>query len=230
MTEEQFNINRNYEIAVRNLNSKAWEIMLPSEKLNDLQAIENKNAMDEGRIACEVRDEPIEQGTWGYQNGNEIVINSNELNSPDFLEHVNTIFHEGSHAKDWQANFIPEIRSEYSAEQLREINSPIPDPDVDFKGYWDHPAEVSAREAGDRGTEKVLSDQEKITQFDNENHTHVNQILQTYDYLALEPTDAPVMETEQTQSTEIVTTEETTSEGGISSDNDQSEDISVDWS
>ena len=36
--------------------------MLPSEKIGDLQAIENKNAIDQGRIACEVRAEPMDKG------------------------------------------------------------------------------------------------------------------------------------------------------------------------
>lgn len=227
MTEEQYNINRSYELAVRNLNSKAWEIMLPSEKIGDLQAIENKNAMDQGRIACEVRAEPMEQGAWGYQQGNEIVVNSNELNNPNFMEHVDTLCHEGSHARDWQATFIPEVRSEYTTEQLQAVNSPIPDPDIDPNGYWNHPAEVAAREAGARGVEKTLSDQEQIAQVDRANHTLINQILETYDYIALEPTDTPVTEPAQAQTPDVETTVEATSEVGTSSEVGQSEDMSA---
>ena len=227
MTEEQYNINRSYELAVRNLNSKAWEIMLPSEKIGDLQAIENKNAMGHGRIACEVRAEPMEQGAWGYQQGNEIVVNSNELNNPNFMEHVDTLYHEGSHARDWQATFIPEVRSEYTTEQLQAVNSPIPDPDIDPNGYWNHPAEVAAREAGARGVEKTLSDQEQIAQVDRANHTLINQILETYDYIALEPTDTPVTEPAQAQTPDVETTVEATSKVGTFSEVGQSEDMSA---
>ena len=73
-SDEVRSVNRSYEIAVRNLNSRAWEVMLPSEKVHDLQAIENKNAMDQNRIPCEVRAEPMQQGEWGYQVDNQIVV------------------------------------------------------------------------------------------------------------------------------------------------------------
>ena len=228
MTEEQYNINRSYELAVRNLNLRAWEIMLPSEKIGDLQAIENKNAMDQGRIACEVRAEPMEQGTWGYQQGNEIVVNSNELNNPNFMEHVDTLYHEGSHARDGQATFIPEVRSEYTPEELQAVNSPIPDPDVDPSGYWNHPAEVAAREAGARGVEKTLSDQEQIAQVDQANHTQINQILETYDYIALEPAETPSFESEQEYGTEA-SLEASFDVGAVASvDNDMSS--GTEWS
>ena len=93
--EERDLINRRYEIAVRNLNSAAWGKMQDSEKLQDLQAIENKNAMEQHRLACEVVGESMEKGDWGYQQGLKIAVNSNELNNPNFMEHVDTVFHEG---------------------------------------------------------------------------------------------------------------------------------------
>ena len=191
MADREAQVNRRYEIAVRNLNSRAWEDMLPKEKIEDLQAIENKNAMNQGRIACEVRAEAMEQGEWGYQQGNDIVINLNELNNPNFMEHVDTIFHEGSHARDWQAEFFPAVRNQYTADRLEVINSPIPDPEIDPAGYWNHPAEVAAREAGAKGAGKTLSDQEKIAQVDHAQHTTTNQILETYDYVALESSGFP---------------------------------------
>ena len=230
MTEEQYNINRSYELAVRNFNSRAWEIMLPSEKIGDLQAIENKNAMDQGRIACEVRAEQMEQGTWGYQQGNDIVVNSNELNNPNFMEHVDTLYHEGSHARDWQATFIPEVRSEYTPEELQAVNSPIPDPDVDPSGYWNHPAEVAAREAGARGVEKTFSDQKQIAQVDQANHTPINQILETYDYIALEPAETPSLESDQEHGTEA-SLEASSDVGTVTSvDNGENMSSGAEWS
>lgn len=166
--------------------------MFPNEKIADLQAIENKNAMDYGRVACEVRAEPMEQGEWGYQQGNDIVVNLNELNNPNFMEHVDTIFHEGSHARDWQAIFFPGIRREYSIDQFQAVTSPIPNPEADPDGYWNHPAEVAAREAGSRGVDKTLRDQEKIIQVDQRCHSMRSQILETFDYVALDSTDTSV--------------------------------------
>lgn len=189
MTNEEIrSINHSYEMAVRNMNSRAWSVMLPTEKIQDLQAIENKNAMDQNRIACEVRAEPMQQGAWGYHQGNQIVINSNELDNPEYLEHVDTVFHEGSHARDEQAQFIREVQSQYTPEQLAERSTAIPDPETDPQGYWSHPAEVAAREAGEDGVDRVLTDREHIIEVDRQmsSENPVNQILQTYDYNALE--------------------------------------------
>lgn len=110
---------------------------------------------------------------------------------------------------------------------MQAVNSPIPDPDIDPNGYWNHPAEVAAREAGARGVEKTLSDQEQIAQVDRANHTLINQILETYDYIALEPTDTPVTEPAQAQTPDVETTVEATSEVGTSSEVGQSEDMSA---
>lgn len=185
---EAQSINHSYEIAVRNLNSRAWEVMLPSEKVHDLQAIENKNAMDQNRLPCEVRTEPMQQGEWGYQVDNQIVVNSNELDNPNFMEHVDTIYHEGSHARDTQAQYFQEVRSQYTPEELAARSTPVPDPETNPEGYWNHPAEVAAREAGEEGTERTINDREHIMEVDRQmNETHLmNQILQTYDYNALE--------------------------------------------
>lgn len=187
-SDEVRSINHSYEIAVRNLNSRAWELMLPSEKVHDLQAIENKNAMDQNRIPCEVRAEPMQQGQWGYQVDNQIVVNSNELDNPNFIEHVDTIYHEGSHARDTQAQYLQEVQSQYTPEQLAERSTPVPNPETNPEGYFNHPAEVAAREAGEEGVEKTISDREHIIEVDRQmNEAHpTNQILQTYDYNALE--------------------------------------------
>lgn len=203
-SDEARSINRSYEIAVRNLNSHAWEVMLPSEKIQDLQAIENKNAMDQNRIPCEVRAEPMQQGEWGYQVDNQIVVNSNELDNPNFMEHVDTIYHEGSHARDTQAQFFQEVRSQYTPEQLAERSTPVPDPETNPEGYWNHPAEVAAREAGEEGVEQTMSDREHILEVDRQmNEAHpMNQILQTYDYNALEtPIDTEASSPDNSAST-----------------------------
>ena len=189
--EEIYAINNSYEIACRNLNQQAWHEMSISEKIHDLQAIENKNALDNNRIACEVRAEPLGKGEWGYQDEMQIVVNSNELENPEFLEHVDTMYHEGSHAKDYQAQFVPEVRGQFSQDEIAARNSPSPSPEKDYSGYLNHPGEVAARQADAEGVAKTMADREHIVQVDREiNEAHpINQILVTYDYNAL---DIPV--------------------------------------
>lgn len=207
MTEEEiYVVNHEYEIAVRNLNSQAWNVMLPSEKIHDLQAIENKSALDQGRLACEVRAEPMDQGRWGYQEGLQIVVNSNELDNPNFMEHVNTIYHEGSHARDWQGQYITEVRNQYTPGQLAERNSPVPDPSVDPAGYWNHPSETAARQAGEEGVGKTRSDREHIIAVDRRMHETrpMNQILETHDYIALgTPVQTGTAESEPVRGTDM---------------------------
>lgn len=71
-------------------------------------------------------------------------------------------------------------------EELEARSSPIPNSEHDWNGYWNHPAEQAARELGKAGVEKTLKDQMKIEDMDREVHFHGNQILETYDYLALQ--------------------------------------------
>ena len=186
--EERYAINHSYEIAVRNLNSRGWELMTQDDKLHDLQAIEDKNAMDQNRLACTVIAESLENGVWGYQQGMNIVVNESELNNRNIMEQVDTLFHEGSHARDWQAQFFNEIKGQYFPGQLEERLTPIPNPDKDMKGYLNHPAEVAAREAGSKGVEKVENDKILIEAMDQQMREGQpkNQILQTYEYLALD--------------------------------------------
>ena len=184
MTSDEIrSINHSYEMALRNLNSRAWAAMSDSEKINLLQAIEDKNAMDQNRIACEVLSEPMPPNDRGYHTDNLIMINSDLLNGHDIFETTKTLYHEGSHAMDMQARYFPEVRSQFTPEQLAARGTPIPNPDVDPEGYWNHPAEVAAREAGERGAEKIMSDREHVLAVDRQmNAEHpTNQILQTFD-------------------------------------------------
>ena len=186
MTKEQWDINHSYEIAVRNMNPAGWAKMTENEKIQNLQAIENKNAMDNGRLPAEVRVEDMPDNQLGYQRDNSIVINRSSLNCTDYLEVLNTEYHEGSHVKDWQASFLSEVRESYTSDELVARNSPIPNPNQDWDGYWNHPAEVAARDAGKAGVEKTMDDQIQIMDIDREYHFQGSQIFETYDYLALD--------------------------------------------
>ena len=76
--EECERINHNYQIAVRNMNDRAWNVMLESEKLANLQDIENKLAMDEERIPSEVVTKEL-AGEYGAQDGNTLLIDAQSL-------------------------------------------------------------------------------------------------------------------------------------------------------
>lgn len=229
MTSDEYKINHNYEIAMRNLNSAGWETMSETEKIADLQAIEDKNALDNNRIPADVRGEALRQGEYGYQLENTITVNTNELNNMD--ETVKTVYHEGEHIKgDFQAEFIPEVREQYTPEELAARNTPIPDPDVDYNGYYNHPAEIAAREAEIDGINKTMADQEHIAEIDEQMHADhtTNQILETYDYIALD------MPTENDCEQEVSYSSEWTYDTDISEtvsyeDNTFDMDNSMDW-
>lgn len=184
-------IDRRYQRAVRNLNPQAWSVMLPQEKLQDLQALENKNAMDQNRVPCRVQAEPMAPGQWAYQADSRIVVNANELDNPSFMEHVDSIYHEGSHARDMQAQYFPEVSRQYAPGQVEERNTPVPDPNTDLQGYLDHPAEVAARAAGAQGVAQTQADRTRICAADQTYRSeYSNQILETYDYDALADPEA----------------------------------------
>lgn len=193
MNQKEYNINHEYEIALRNLTSDGWARMTLQDKVHTLQAIEDKIAYDTGRIPAEITiDEKLTECQLGMQRENSIILSSAALNDPDFLNKaVNTTYHEGSHSRDWQANYIPNVRAGYKPEDLAARQAPIPDPEQDWDGYWNHPAEQAARSAGELGVRKTIEDQQTIAAADNEMHAAScgnsrNQILETYDYLALE--------------------------------------------
>ena len=198
--EEEYRINREYEIAVRNLNEKAWRIMTKDEKIHDLQAIENKNAMVQNRLPCEVIAELLGEGEWGYQEGLTIAINENVLNYSEFWENIDTIFHEGSHSRDWQAQFISEVKRQFTPEVIKERNTQVPDPTLDWDGYWNHPTEVAAREAGKDGVTLTQEKREIILAVDKQVQASntSNQILETYDYVALDEGEDIISEKEKT--------------------------------
>lgn len=196
MNQKEYNINHEYEIALRNLTSDGWARMTLQDKVQTLQAIEDKVAYNTGRIPAEITVEKLPECQLGMQQDNNIVLSSATLNDPDFLNNaVNTTYHEASHVRDWQATYIPDVRANYTPEELEARQVPIPDPEKDWAGYWNHPAEQAARSAGGLGVRKAIEDQQAIVAADHEIHAAScrNQIIETYDYLALEEYSAPTM-------------------------------------
>ena len=196
MHRQEYKINHEYEIALRNLTPDGWARMTLQDKVHTLQAIEDKIAYDTGRIPAEITiDEKLTECQLGMQRENSIVLSSAALNDSDFLNNaVNTTYHEGSHARDWQASHIPNVRASYTPEELEARQEPIPDPEQDWSGYWNHPAEQAARSAGELGVRKTIEDQQTIATADNEMHAASrSQILETYDHLVLEENSDPTM-------------------------------------
>lgn len=195
MKWEDWKLQNDYEQALRNLNGRAWSIMEDWEKLQDLQAIEDYTARLEGRLPAQVSAADLDAATYGKQVENNIVLNQNVLDSDDYMENVGTVFHEGKHVKDYQANFVESVRQQYTAEELERLNQPVPAPETDPAGYWNHPAEQGARLAEEQGKLRVESDQQIIRIIDHQREVQGkaprNQILETHDYLALAPMSDP---------------------------------------
>lgn len=122
----------------------------------------------------------------GFQYENSIVISQSLMDSEKINEILETYFHEARHIQDWQASMFKELQVNYTENELLERNTIVPDPNIDWNGYWNHPAEIAAREAGTEGRSKTISHQEIISSVDADFHFHGSQILETYDYSVLE--------------------------------------------
>lgn len=186
--EERNQIQRAYEMALRN--SRAWDVLLPSEKLNILQSIEDKIAMDHNRISADVNCQQLPDHIWGQQTENSIILNVSKMNN--FQDMVTTLYHENAHIEDAQMRYFPEKEAALTKAQQAELaarNTPVPDPNRDYKGYYHHPAEVNARISEETGLAHLLADRQAIQDYDASHHS-TNQILQVYDDLVLIPPTA----------------------------------------
>lgn len=201
--EERNQIQRSYEMALRN--SRAWEVLLPSEKLNILQSIEDKIAMDHNRLTADVNFRQLPDHVWGQQLDNSIILNVSKIDN--FQDMVTTLYHENAHIEDTQLHDFPEKQlalTEAQKAQLAARNAPVPDPERDYKGYYIHPSEVNAREAEEKGLAQIQADLQAIQEYDASHHSS-NQILQVYDELVLtQPTADPGLQ-EVPHSTEAET-------------------------
>ena len=189
-SQEREQIQHAYEMALRN--SRAWDVLLPSEKLNILQSIEDKIAMDHNRISADVNFQQLPDHIWGQQHDNSIILN--EAKIENLQDMVATLYHENAHIEDTQMRYFPERQAALTEAQKAELaarNTPVPDPDRDYKGYYHHPAEVNARISEETGLAQIQTDLQAIQEYDASHHT-TSQILQCYDELVLtQPTAAP---------------------------------------
>lgn len=122
--EECERINHNYQIAVRNMNDRAWSAMLDSEKIASLQDVENKLAMDAGRIPSEVVTKEVGSTTYGAQDGNTLLIDAQSLQKDDFREVLDTLYHEDAHARDWVNSVFSDRQAALSPEERQVLAAP----------------------------------------------------------------------------------------------------------
>ena len=181
--EERNQIQRAYEMALRN--SRAWDVLLPSEKLNILQSIEDKIAMDHNRLTADVNFRQLSDHVWGQQLDNSIILNASKMGN--FQDSVATLYHENAHIEDAQLRYFQEKQlalTDAQKAQLAARNTPVPNANKDYQSYYNHPAEVNARTAEEKGLAQLLADQQAIQDYDASHHS-TNQILQVYDELVL---------------------------------------------
>jgi len=118
-----------------------WAGMDADQRLLSLQGLETQEAAEQGRPATTVHpydyDDPPGYETSGHYtpDSNDIYINREHINSDQPDRAVETWGHETKHAND-----------HYNGEDLSEI----PDPELDFQAYWEHPQEVGCRNYGEQ--------------------------------------------------------------------------------
>lgn len=189
MTREEYEALRAGTLAEHNLNTMGVSKMSEAEILEQFQALSDKIAVQNHMIPAEVLSQQLEANEYGYQQGNTIVLNS-DLIKPDTLKESNnlremndTVFHENSHLRDFQASFLSEVRQGMTPEELASLEERISQvSDDSWESYYNHPGEIAAREAGRLGTEEMFQDQQLITAVDSATNGGRNQILATWDF------------------------------------------------
>ena len=101
---------KTYQEALEYLDDKKWPNLSVDQKIEILQCVENELAKRSRRIPCEVKAEELNQGVLGEYSfvSQDIKINVKDLQkgskyTDDYMEHLDTILHEGRHAYQDQA-------------------------------------------------------------------------------------------------------------------------------
>lgn len=188
---KEWKIQIQYEHALRNMNSIAWDKMYVSEKLEVMQRIENERAMLAGREPCKVVVEELEEGLSGEfrPDKHEIALSREELEH-DLVEVTNSILHEGAHAQQEHMLMTLDLETatENEIQNVIALNIPLSE-NASYQEYYASPAEVNAREVAQELQEQIGYEQQMIHDVDQymDGLETQNQILQTYDtYSAIE--------------------------------------------
>ena len=186
-----YKTEHNYEMSLRNLNEKSVNIMTQEEKVTNLQYIENYNAELQGRVPGIVCVEKLGENNQALQRGIEIVIDENYIETADYKDLVNAVYHEGSksHMGAFQAEHLESVREnlQFSQEEMKEFNDYKEN--MSFDEYYNHPAEIEARFEAEIRTNDFLDDQQIVESYDQTYNDSTNQILETYDYNVFELED-----------------------------------------
>lgn len=189
MTREEYETLRAGTLAEHNLNTMAVTKMSETEILEQLQDLSDKIAVQNHMIPAEVLSQQLEVNEYGYQQGATIVLNSDfikpdTLKEPENLrEMIDTVFHENSHLRDFQASFLSEVRQGMTPEELAGLDERLSEVSSDsWDSYYNHPGEIAAREAGRLGIEEITYDQQLIADVESAMNGGRNQILATFDF------------------------------------------------
>lgn len=192
MTREEYEALRAGTLAERNLNTVGVSKMSEAEILEQFQALSDKLAVQNHMIPAEVLSQQLAANEYGYQQGNTIVLNSDfikpdVLKEPDNLREINdTVYHEVSHLRDFQAAYFHEVRQGMTPEELAGLDERLSEVESNsWEAYYTHPAEIAAREAGCLGIEEMAHDQQLIDDIDSTMNGGRNQILATSDFAIL---------------------------------------------
>ncbi|MGN9154669.1 hypothetical protein ACTM9K_13630 [Bariatricus sp. HCP3S3_E12] len=189
MTREEYEVLRAGTMAEHNLNTAGVVKMSEREILQEFQALSDKIAVQNHMIPAEVLSQQLAPNEYAYQQGLSIVMNSDmikpdTLNNPENLKEMqDSLFHENGHLRDFESSFLSEVRGQMTPEELAGLNDRLSEiPDDSWESYYNHPGEISAREAGRIGVEEVERDQQLIAEVDAAMNGGRNQILATFDF------------------------------------------------
>ena len=188
MEKDDIKITRDYERAVRNI-SKGWnnKDYLQADRFSDLQKVADYQAMKEKMDAPTVKHgEQITPGVRGYhyEGKNESYLAPRGMENN--YQAIETMTHENRHCAQDQAKTNEDVRQRFTEEQMKSFEEPYVQPNENFEAYYNHPKEVDARQAAEKFREQFENDVKAIEYADKDLHFRGNQILETYDYNAME--------------------------------------------
>lgn len=147
---------RDVFLDVPELQFDQWKELGMEERMEVLNAFEDRIAEIEHRTPMEVRHEPMDHNVMGYFDGESLALSDRFIfddSYDSYKETLNTLFHEGRHA--YQNYNLNIERVEQSAEMVESwnVNNNILGykdgesiiPELGFLEYYSQPVEVDAR-------------------------------------------------------------------------------------
>lgn len=165
-----------YDDALLAMKQETWDSLSFASRLEVLQAVENKAAMEVGRIPRTVRGAWLHDGPDSVELGaydpsdNLIYINNSQLKPgskygkcADNL--VETVLHEGRHSYQHQV-VRDEVKPSGEEEKKAWAENMKPDNYVQFtqnpRAYWEQPIEADARAYASKWLEQLRQERESL--------------------------------------------------------------------